>query len=129
MVARVLKGETIDTAACGDELALRFPDAGMSGPMIAEAIVRAAGMVGMIREGGLPDTAGFPMQASPFDEKLATALDAEIGEVVASQTAGAAPPNGSAGSHDGTKSAQDAPTVRGAIAAVRRAFFRGRATR
>jgi hypothetical protein len=128
MVARVLKGETIDTAACGDELALRFPDAGMSGAMIAEAIVRAAGMVGMIREGGVPDTAGFPMQASPFDAKLATALNAEIGEVVASQAAGAAHPNGSAGSEDGRKSAKGSFTARGAVAAVRRAFFRSRTT-
>jgi hypothetical protein len=131
LVSRVLSGETLDTAASGDELALRFPDAGMSGAMIAEAIVRATGMMGMIREGGAPGTTGDRRGTPPFGEELAAALDADTGEVVAGQAAGARRPNGGDAAEmdaEETGKAERGPgafTARAAVAAFRRAFFRG----
>jgi hypothetical protein len=128
LVARVLKGESIDTAASGDELAFRFPDAGMTGTMIAEAIQRAAGMVGMIREGGVTDTSLFPKRTPAFDDELAAAIDAEIGEIVAGQSAEAALSKRSAGDAGESGEGPRGFTVRGAVAAVRRSFFRSRTT-
>jgi hypothetical protein len=51
LVPRLLRGEAIDLAGQGDELAARFPDLGMTGAMIGSAIERAAGMVDLIRNG------------------------------------------------------------------------------
>lgn len=123
LVARVLKGETIDIAATGDELAFRFPDAGMTGAMIAEAIQRAAGMVGMIREGAIPDVRPLRTKASRFDDELAAAIDAGIGEIVAGQ---AAPPHNANGDGavgtDGDLADKSSKGLRGFM---RRTFFRG----
>jgi hypothetical protein len=54
VVSRVVGGETVDVAERGAVLAQKYPDLGMTGEMIGEAIRRAAGMVGMIRSGGKP---------------------------------------------------------------------------
>jgi len=49
VVSRVVSGEAVDTAERGAALAAKYPDVGMSGESISEAIARAAGMVGMIK--------------------------------------------------------------------------------
>ena len=54
LVARVLRGETIDIPQTGAGLAAKYPDLGMSGALIGQAIERAAGMVGMIRSTPAP---------------------------------------------------------------------------
>ena len=54
LVARVLRGETIDIPQTGAGLAAKYPDLGMSGALIGQAIERAAGMVGMIRSTPTP---------------------------------------------------------------------------
>ena len=51
LVSRALAGEMIDMPAEGERLAGRFPDLGMSGEMIGNAIARAISMVGAIRSG------------------------------------------------------------------------------
>ena len=58
----MLTGETVDTAKKGEELAAKYPDVGMTGAMIEEAITRAAGMMGMIRGGTVPPAAPQPPQ-------------------------------------------------------------------
>jgi hypothetical protein len=133
LVERLLKGETFDIAASGDELAFRFPDAGMTGAMIVDAVERAAETVGMIHEGALPDTPAADTEASPFDEEIAAAIDSEIGEIVTGQGADT-PPSGDSGAVPGADGGEEAGgpeggrrafTARGAMAAFRRAFFRG----
>ena len=54
VVSRVVSGESIDTAERGAALAAKYPDLGMSGALIGQAIERAAGMVGMIRNAPEP---------------------------------------------------------------------------
>jgi hypothetical protein len=54
VVSRVVSGEEIDAAARGAMLASKYPDLGMSGEMISEAILRAANMVGMIKSAPMP---------------------------------------------------------------------------
>lgn len=54
VVSRVVSGEDIDTAERGAALAAKYPDLGMSGELIGEAIARAAGMVGLIRSAPPP---------------------------------------------------------------------------
>jgi len=54
LVARVVAGEPIDTAERGAALAAKYPDLGMSGALIGQAIDRAVGMVGMIRSAPRP---------------------------------------------------------------------------
>ena len=54
LVARVVAGEPIDTAERGAALAAKYPDLGMSGVLIGQAIDRAVGMVGMIRSAPRP---------------------------------------------------------------------------
>ena len=49
VVARVVSGEPIDLTERGKQLAKKYPDLGMTPEMIREAIQRAAGMVGMIK--------------------------------------------------------------------------------
>lgn len=132
VVSRVLSGETIDTAAQGEELATKYPDLEMSGPMISEAIVRAAGMMGMIRDGIVPVrppvgvrpgegeaiVAANGAQASP-DPAEERGLD--IGGAGAEERASAAHAiSHSAGSANGRRGL----LARGAVAAIRRAFFR-----
>jgi hypothetical protein len=115
LVSRMVGGETLDTAACGSELAARFPDGGMTGDMIAEAIVRAAGMVGMIRNGAATGVgAAEPAAPAPVAEEayahigeLAVPADAESEHLSAPQEAGLV-----------------APIARGALAAFRRALQR-----
>lgn len=139
LVTRILNGEAVDKTACGIDLAVRFPEAGLSGAMIAEAIDSAAGMVGLIREGATASGPAAPIAAvegeTLFDEELAAAIDADMdahlarrAEEAAQRAASTArprveqvqpPPAGESGG-------DERPTyARGAIAAVRRAFFRG----
>jgi hypothetical protein len=54
VVSRVVSGEAVDTAERGAALAAKYPDVGMSGESISEAIARAAGMVGMIKSAPPP---------------------------------------------------------------------------
>jgi hypothetical protein len=54
LVSRVVRGESIDMAQTGAALAAKYPDLGMSGALIGQAIERAVGMVGMIRSAPLP---------------------------------------------------------------------------
>jgi len=54
LVSKVVSGETIDTAEQGDELAFKYPDLGMTGAQIGQAIERAVGMVGLIRSAPEP---------------------------------------------------------------------------
>jgi hypothetical protein len=54
LVSRVVRGESIDIAERGAALAAQYPDLGMSGALIGQAIERAAGMVGMIRDAPEP---------------------------------------------------------------------------
>jgi len=54
LVSRVVKGEPIDIPGTGAALAAKYPDTGMSGMLIGQAIERAAGMVGMIRSAPPP---------------------------------------------------------------------------
>jgi hypothetical protein len=130
LVSRLLKGEEVDTAACGEELAGRFPDVGMSGEMIAEAIVSAAGMVGMIREGDAPAADAEESDAPSVDDEITAAIDAELDDLVSGQSAeGEEATNGTAPVADG---GADKPAVgigglfgRSAMAAMRRAFSRG----
>jgi hypothetical protein len=134
LVSRLLNGDEVDTAACGEELAGRFPDVGMSGEMIAEAIVSAAGMVGMIREGGAAAKAdaeeGVP---TTVDDELAAAVHAELNDLVSGQAA-----DSDATSNGNVAASEEADAVaekraagigafigRGAIAAFRRTFSRG----
>lgn len=141
LVSRVMKGEALDTAACGDDLALRFPDAGLTGSMIAEAIDSAAGMVGLIRQGEAEITNGADESMSLADDgRLTATLDEELRQLADEQDVEAPAPNGN-GSANGNGAAHaapapsEAPPARsaagiGAIfarnaAAVRRAFSRG----
>jgi hypothetical protein len=113
LVSRVVAGEAIDVAEKGAALAAKYPDLGMSGELIAQAIERAAGMVGMIRTAPAeprmspvardvpaptPSPAGnghsrpvpkpasvkLPVAVSLIDDDLAAAIDAEIGSLVTS---------------------------------------------
>ena len=154
LVARALSGETIDNAASGAALAARFPDSGMSGEMIAQAIERATGMVGMIRDGEGPDAPGGAETADTgrssdpgqsTDAALAAALDAELSDLVGVQMAEASSPPSPDASETEDKQAGEAEReaeretgsetggsapVRGRglfarVAAMRRAFLRG----
>lgn len=133
LVARVMRGEPLNTAASGAVLARQFPDAGMSGDMIAQAIENAAGMVGMIRgddpraaAASSPDrpARAMPHQpaemsgASPF-EAVETQTRPIMEEPEDRQDEGVLPSRLPAGL--GTM-------ARGAATVVRRALFRGRGT-
>jgi hypothetical protein len=54
LVSRVVSGESIDIAERGAALAAKYPELGMSGELISQAIERAAGMVGMIKSSPQP---------------------------------------------------------------------------
>jgi hypothetical protein len=136
LVSRVVKGETIDAAASGAELAARFPDAGMSGEMIAKAIDSAAGMVGMIREGST--TGERPSRRPPGEGAPAFVNGGSLpaSDTVPDQPVAQATPeaehtggNGAAPAGDG-QAAEAAPRARTGIGGlisrgVRRAFLRG----
>ena len=136
LVARALNGETIDKAASGAALAAQFPESGMSGEMIAQAIERATGMVGMIRDGkgaDAPDAAETTDAAQSADAALAAAIDAELSDLVSGQVSEASSPSAPNTAETQCRPADetqsDAP-VRGRgffgrIAAMRRAFSRG----
>ena len=138
LVARAMRGETIDVASSGEALAARFPDAGMTGEMIAQAIERAAGMVDMIRDGVELEAAPKNTEASDpnsTDAALAAALDAELSDLVGDQTEDApGPPDDEPAEPvtepDETADAGDrtAPRTRGLmgrVAALGRVFSRG----
>ena len=133
LVARVTRGEMVDIAARGEALAFRFPDAGMSGAMIAKAIENAAGMVGMMPGGRSDTSAAAPAShhgASLAGDAAAAALRAEFSvhrDGRSAEAAGRAPPAGAeeAGKRDG-RAGTGGAIARAAAAAVRRAFFRGR---
>jgi hypothetical protein len=118
LVARILDGEAVDTAAAGHQLAGKYADLGMSGASIAEAIKRTTGMMGMIREGieraatAPQDAAADLTGASPVGD-----ADAETG----GDLAGADTPL--TGTRAGTP--PRAALASSAVAALR-AFFRGR---
>jgi hypothetical protein len=63
VVSRVLRGEAIDCAEAGEALAARFGELGVSGEMIGEAISRATGMMGMIRENAAQPPPGLRASA------------------------------------------------------------------
>ena len=98
VVSRVVSGEQIDVAEQSIMLALKYPDLGMSGEMIGEAITRAASMVGMIKSAPAP--VAWPVEptaakesalahangdvalagaARAIKDELASTTDAEIG--------------------------------------------------
>jgi len=106
VVSRVVSGEQIDVAEQSIMLALKYPDLGMSGEMIGEAITRAASMVGMIKSAPAP--VAWPVEptaakesalahangdvalagaARAIKDELASTTDAEIGSLVAGQAA------------------------------------------
>ncbi len=140
LVSRILNGESVDTTLSGADLAIRYPDAGMSGEMIAQAILRAAGMVGLIRDGADADVPGATAEAgkrtaSADDEALSAAISADLEEIMeasangaaqvpAKQIAEAAGASEIAASEIAAREARPG-AVAGAMAAVRRAFFRG----
>ena len=62
VVSRVVSGETIDTVERGAALAAKYPEVGMSGESISEAIARAAGMVGMIKSAPPPPKMPFVLE-------------------------------------------------------------------
>ena len=142
LVSRALSGETIDTALSGAALAARFPEAGMSGEMIAQAIERATGMVGMIRDGkgadapNAPETAGAEGSDTEqaTDAALAAAIDAELSDLVGAPMPEASLlPTPDAEESQGEQPSEtegDAAAARGRglfgrIAAMRRVFSRG----
>jgi len=54
IVSRVVRGESIDITQMGAALAAKYPELGMSGALIGQAVERAVGMVGMIRSAPAP---------------------------------------------------------------------------
>jgi hypothetical protein len=127
VVSRVVSGEEIDAAARGAILAAKYPELGMSGEMIGEAILRAANMVGMIKSAPMPaawpddppraeDSAGvragapLPLPSRAPEHDPAPAIGAELGEGANGEAKKAATEN--------------SETRRSPIAALRRAFFR-----
>ncbi len=142
VVSRIMGGEPVDAAERGTLLARKYPELGMSGEMIGEAIVSAAGMMDMIRRGSMPRTgpgpsaapnatngangnhalALLPAVARSIEDDLASAIDAEFGGFRAKRAA-ARSPNGratTAAARDAlAKSRRQSP-----IAALRRALFR-----
>ncbi len=143
IVARVVSGESIDAAERGTLLAQKYPELGMTGDMIGQAIERAAGMVGMIKTAPEPvawpkraaaaqatgangGAAPLPGPAGTIDDALAAAIEAEIGGVVSDSIA--TPATGSAKESPEppkmAKTPKSETPRRGAVAALRRAFFR-----
>ncbi len=98
LVSRVVRGETIDVAERGAALAKQYPDLGMSGAMIGQAIERAAGMVGMIRNAPIPPklprvpAIAVPPPPPPVAAAAPPKVVAEPGNVRPLHTVRAAPP-------------------------------------
>ena len=94
VVSRVVSGEDIDTAERGAALAAKYPDLGMSGELIGEAIARAAGMVGLIRSAPPPQKASLVPPKPAKIEPAAPVMPAAAIQpaVMPSTPAAAAPP-------------------------------------
>jgi len=75
VVSRVVSGEPIDTAERGAALAAKYPELGMNGELIDQAIVRAASMVGMIR------TAPPPSKPARYDAQPVADSRVEVAEI------------------------------------------------
>ena len=154
VVSQVLNGGDVDVARTGEELASRYQNLGMSGAMIEEAISRAAGMVDMIRgaekpaepqtgatEGngsslsgnGRADDAGNPTGPPlPANGAHHDPIDAEFGALIFGATAETATPadGDAAGMRLPAPASDDSGNrsgslAKGAVAVLRRAFFRG----
>jgi hypothetical protein len=85
VVAGLVSGEPVDVAERSAMLALQFPDQGMSGEMIGEAIQRAAGMVGMIKSAPVPaswpeDPAAARAESAPETEPAPASREPEAPE-------------------------------------------------
>lgn len=151
VVSRVVSGEQVDAAERGALLAAKYPDLGMSGEMIGEAITRAAGMVGMIKSAPKPVSwpepvraAGhqaiaepangsvrpslpkvtLPLPTQAIDADLASAIDAEIGTLVSGKAPEPTEPIRT--ESKAPEKAASAPASRrfAPVAALRRALFR-----
>jgi hypothetical protein len=147
VVSRVVSGESIDAAERGAFLAAKYPDLGLSGEMIGEAISRAAGMVGMIKSAPVPrkwpgesaadsraakivvgaemnggPRAGGDAAAEAIDADIASSIDSEIGKLVAERTL-LASPRADGEPNEDSAAMPPPPRRRGPVAALRRAFF------
>jgi hypothetical protein len=71
IVSRVVSGEAVDTVERGAALAAKYPEVGMSGESISEAIARAAGMVGMIKSAPPPQRMPPVTRSEPVAAKVA----------------------------------------------------------
>jgi hypothetical protein len=143
VVSQVLTGESVDTAKKGEELAAKYPDLGMSAAMIEDAIGRAAGMVGMIRDGETPPAAGSAeisstngSSAAPDAARMSGVTPAEDGapgdfldeDFAALEFGTAAHVNGYGAAGEEAEPPKSEALgglfVKGPVAALRRAFFR-----
>ena len=70
VVSRVVSGEAVDTVERGAALAAKYPEVGMSGESISEAIARAAGMVGMIKSAPPPSKMPPSVRSEPGAAKF-----------------------------------------------------------
>ncbi len=146
VVSRLVSGEPIDPAARGAMLAQKFPELGMSGEMIGEAIVRAASMVGTIKSTPLPAAwtdrarasatvtgagdangaaakAASSLPAQSAEDDLTSTIDAEIGSLLSGRAL--EPMNNANGQTSaGPARATEARPWRSGPLAALRAFFR-----
>jgi len=142
VVSSIIGGEPVDAAERGTLLARKYPELGMSGEMIGEAIVSAADMMDMIKRGSMPRTGSGPSTAPngtngangkhalalrpavarSIEDDLASAIDAEFGGFRAKR-APARSPNGRATPAAARNALAKSPRP-SAIAALRRALFR-----
>jgi hypothetical protein len=151
VVSQVLNGGDVDVARTGEELATRYQNLGMSGAMIEEAISRAAGMVGMIRGAERPAEPGATEGNGSSHSGCADEANNAAGPPVASNGAhhnpndpifgalifgasaeSAAPADGDAAgmrlpapASDDDAGNRSGSLAKGAVAVLRRAFFRG----
>jgi hypothetical protein len=151
VVSQVLNGGGVDVARTGEELAARYHNLGMSGAMIEEAISRAAGMVGMIRGAetaepaipaeadglSLPDApdaggpAGQPLSSNgshhdPIEAEFGALIFGPMAESATRANGNAAGPSSPALAIDNdARNRRSGSLTKGAVAVLRRAFFRG----
>ncbi len=146
VVSRVVNGEAIDAKAQGAMLAQRYPELGMSGEMIGEAIMRAASMVGMIKSTPMPAARsageahrhaapaarmnGDPARtqaaglARSDDGDLASAVDTKVGSLASGEAARSSGIANGQPSHEPVRAAATKTRRSGPLAALRRAFLR-----
>jgi hypothetical protein len=143
VVSRIIGGEPVDTAERGTLLARKYPELGMSGEMIGNAIVSAADMMDMIRRASMPraqsaPSAGhangtngasgkltlalLPAVARSIEDDLASAIDAEFGGLRTKRVPPRSPNR--RGTAAAARNSLARSRRRGAIAALRRALFR-----